>query len=127
MKNSKGTDRKKLVRDARNACRDEDSGVGRRRSRQSSANDFLLIGPDNAPDVEQHDDAKATADTDREHVVIVLTHWCVVHEQPCASNGNHGDDDAENVSCGRLLDNGKEDCPTSNPDEQEQANRAQRD
>jgi hypothetical protein len=66
IKNCKGTDRKKLVREARKAWR---GGVGGVRSGERSFDDLFILGPEDAPEVEEHDDAEAA---DREPMVVVL-------------------------------------------------------
>jgi hypothetical protein len=56
MKKIMGTNSKKFVREARNACRARTAALAGG-ARQGSADDLLVIAPDNSPDIEQHDEA----------------------------------------------------------------------
>src|ERR1700678_3954834 len=101
-------------------------GVGGGRSGEGSFDDLFIVGPDDAPDVEQHDDAEASADADREDVVVVLADGSVVQERPGGGDDQDRGDGAENVSARRFLNDEKQNCPDRNPEKQEQADRAQR-
>ena len=77
-----------------------DGGVGGRSAGQSSADNLLIVGPDDAPDVEEHDDSHAAADTDRKHVIVISADRGVVHEYPACRIDQDRGDGSEHVSAG---------------------------
>ena len=68
MKKSMGMERSVLVREARSAVPAQDAsgtgGVGVFRLSDVRGDNLLLIGPDDQPDVKEHDGAESGADHD---------------------------------------------------------------
>ena len=95
-----------------------------RRAGQRAANYLLVVGPDDAPHVEQHHDAKATAHANRKNVVVVLPDGRVVHEEPSRGYADDGSDSAKNISAGsHFLNHHEENEPDHDPKQQEEPDR----
>src|ERR1700722_2980172 len=103
----------------------EGSGILAGSAGQHAADDLFVAGPDDAPDVEQHDDTHAPADANREYVVIIAAHRSVVHEDPSGGVDQGGGDRAQDVSAGRdVLDHEKQDGPDREPEPEEEGEHA---